>query len=284
MAGSRIWRVGLMAAGCTLAGASFAMAQSDPPKPADAAPATGSTAASSPPAPTKPTDKPKVAAPAKAAKPPANGRTVDAITVTGAAPPEVESSIDRKTYTIGKDLAATSGSVADALKDLPSVEVDPQGTLSLRGDPNVTILVDGKPSASFDGAGRVDALQQLPADQIERIEVITNPSAALNPEGSGGVINLITKKSRGAGVTGSAYVTAASAGLKRAGVNFGYNSPKLAVTGSLAGNYQNNKQHSDTERTALDPTTGALVKSSETGIGRNLSRGPTARLSPTSTP
>jgi outer membrane receptor protein involved in Fe transport len=281
MAGLRTWRVGLMAAGCTLAGASFAMAQGDPPKPGDAAPAATTPAAPAPAAPAKPADKAKAATPAK---PPANGRTVDAITVTGATTPDVESSIDKKSYTIGKDLAATSGSVADALKDLPSVEVDPQGTLSLRGDPNVTILVDGKPSASFDGAGRVDALQQLPADQIERIEVITNPSAALNPEGSGGVINLITKKSRGAGVTGSAYATAASAGLKRAGVNFGYNSPKLAVTGSLAGNYQNNKQHGDTERTAVDPSTGAFVKSSNIGIGRNLSRGPTARLSATYTP
>ena len=281
MAGLRNWRVGLMAAGSTLSAASFAMAQSEAPKSADGAPASQATPAKPLAAPAKPADRAKAPAPAK---PPANGRTVEAITVTGAAPPEVQTSIDRKSYTIGKDLAATSGSVADALKDLPSVEVDSQGTLSLRGDPNVTILVDGKPSASFDGAGRVDALQQLPADQIERIEVITNPSAALNPEGSGGVINLITKKSRGAGVTGSAYATIASAGLKREGVNFGYNSPKLAVTGSLAGNYQNNKQHGETERMAVDPTTGALVKSGQAGIGRNLARGPTARLSATYTP
>src|SRR4051794_17825489 len=153
--------------------------------------------------------------PAKA-KPP-EGKTVETLTVTGASPPDAESSIDRRSYTLGKDLQATTGSIADALRNLPSVDVDVQGNLSLRGDPNVTILVDGKPSPMFDGKGRADALQQLPADQIERVEVITNPSAALNPEGSGGVINLITKKSRGKGVTGSAYVTAGSAGLKRAG-------------------------------------------------------------------
>jgi outer membrane receptor protein involved in Fe transport len=280
MAGSRIWRVGLTSMGCAALGASSALAQSASP-PTDGPPATQAAPTTPAKPPAKPADKAKAVAPVK---PPANGHTVDTITVTGAAPQEVETSIDKKSYTIGKDLAATSGSIADALKDLPSVEVDPQGTLSLRGDPNVTILVDGKPSASFDGAGRVDALQQLPADQIERIEVITNPSAALNPEGSGGVINLITKKSHGSGLTGSAYATVASAGLKREGVNFGYNSPKLAVTGSLAGNYQNNKQHGDTERTALDPGTGAFVNSSEIGIGRNLARGPTARLSVTYTP
>lgn len=227
------------------------------------------------------------AAPAKPAKPsgPANPptRTVDAVTVTGAAPDQ-QSSIDKKSYTLGKDLAATTGSVADALRNLPSVDVDVQGNLSLRGDPNVTILVDGKPSPQFDGKDRADALQQLPADQIERVEVITNPSAALNPEGSGGVINLITKKSRGVGVTGSAYVTAASAGLKRAGVNFGYNTPKLAVTGSVSGNYQRNKQHNEIDHGGIDPASGLFLRNFDTGYGRNLTRGPTARLSLSYTP
>jgi outer membrane receptor protein involved in Fe transport len=281
MAGSRNWRVGLMAAGCTLFGVSSTMAQSEAVKPADSAPTAQATQAKPSAAPAKPVDKAKIAAPAK---PPANGRTVDAITVTGAAPPEVDTSIDKKSYTLGKDLQATTGSIADALRNLPSVDVDVQGNLSLRGDQNVTILVDGKPSPQFDGQGRADALQQLPADQIERVEVITNPSAALNPEGTGGVINLITKTSRGAGTTGSAYVTAASGGLKRAGANFGYNSPKLAVTGSLAGNYQHNKQHNTQVIEALDPVSGQLLKSEDDGQGRNLTRGPTARLSVTYTP
>src|SRR5579859_3029212 len=268
MAGSRIWRVGLTTIGCALLGASSAMAQSEAPKPANSPPT----------APAKPGDKAKAAAPAP------KTHTVETVTVTGAAPQEVETSIDKKSYTLGKDLAATSGSIADALRNLPSVDVDVQGTLSIRGDQNVTILVDGKPSASFNGGGRADALQQLPADQIERVEVITNPSAALNPEGSGGVINLITKKSRGAGVTGSAYVTAASAGLKRAGANFGYNSAKLAVTAALSSNYQRNKVHVDDARAGFDATSGQFIKSDDLDTGRNLVRGPTARLSVTYTP
>ncbi len=233
-------------------------------------PPASQAAKTNPPAPT--------AAPAKPAT-----RTVDAITVTGATP-DVQRSIDRQSYTLGKDLAATTGSIGDALRNLPAVEVDPQGTLSLRGDSNVTILVDGKPSPMFEGAGRADALQQLPADQIERVEVITNPSAALNPEGTGGIINLITKKSRGAGVTGSAYVTAASAGLKRAGVNVGYNSPKLAITGSVAGNYQHIKVHGDDARAGFDAASGQFLRSDDLFSGRNLTRGPTARLSVTYTP
>ena len=133
-------------------------------------------------------------------------KTVETVTVTGMVPDE-KSTIDTKSYTLSKDLQATTGSIADALRNVPAVEVDLQGNLSMRGDSNVTILVDGKPSPAFEGKNRADALQQLPADQIERVEVITNPSVALNPEGSGGVINLITKKSRGGGVTGSAYAT-----------------------------------------------------------------------------
>ena len=266
MSGAWFWLAGLAVASAPPA----AQAQTQP---------TTSTDAPKAPAPAKPV--PKTAETKTPAKP--AGRTVEGVTVTSTTP-DVQHSIDRQSYTLGKDLTATTGSIGDALRNLPAVEVDPQGTLSLRGDSNVTILVDGKPSPMFEGAGRADALQQLPADQIERVEVITNPSAALNPEGTGGVINLITKKSRGAGVTGSAYVTAASAGLKRAGANFGYNSGKLAVTGSVSGNYQHNKQHFDDDREGLDPTSGRFLRTDDLDTGRNLARGPTARLSVTYTP
>lgn len=225
--------------------------------------------------------KPPPERPAPKAAPKA--KTVEGVTVT-AGTPDVQTALDRKSYTLGKDLQATTGSIADALRNLPSVDVDVQGNLSLRGDPNVTILVDGKPAPQFDGKARADALQQLPADQIDRVEVITNPSAALNPEGSGGVINLITKKSRGAGFTGSAYATAGSAGLKRAGANFGYNSPKLSVTGSLSGNYQRNKTEGHDLRSARDPATGVFLDSVSDFVGRNITRGPTGRLALTYTP
>ncbi len=209
--------------------------------------------------------------------PPKPAATVEAVVVTGVAA-EVTTSIDRRSYSLGKDIAATSGSVADALRNVPAVSVDMQGVLSLRGDTNVTILVDGKPSGAFEGQGRADALQQFPADQIERVEVITNPSAALNPEGSGGVINLITKQSKGSGWTGSAYATAGSAGTKRAGGSFGYNSAKLNITGSLAGNYQRNKFQGWELRETLVPASGLFTDHTIDTIGRNLQRGPNAKL------
>ena len=210
---------------------------------------------------------------AQTAPPPA----VEAVVVTGAAA-EVTTSIDRRSYSLGKDISASSGSIADALRSVPAVSVDMQGTLSLRGDTNVTILVDGKPSGAFEGQGRADALQQFPADQIERVEVITNPSAAMNPEGSGGVINLITKPSRGSGWTGSVNATAGSAGLKRGGGSFGYNSAKLNITGSLAGNYQRNKNRGELLRATLVPASGLFADQDVYSIGRSLNRGPTAKL------
>jgi outer membrane receptor for ferrienterochelin and colicin len=106
----------------------------------------------------------------------------------------VRTSIDRRSYSVANDLSARTGSIADALRNIPSVEVDVQGNVSLRGDPNVTIMIDGKPSSMFNGDGKADALQQMPADQIDRVEVMTNPSAAYRPDGTAGIINLITKK------------------------------------------------------------------------------------------
>lgn len=261
MAGSKYWWVGLALAAAPLGAEAQAQAQAQPapdaPKPAT---------------PASPAPRP---ADAKAAKPAT--RTVEGVTVTGAAP-DTQTSIDKQSYTLSKDLNATTGSVADALRNIPAVEVDLQGNLSLRGDQNVTILVDGKPSPAFEGAGRAEALQQLPADQIERVEVITNPSAALNPEGTGGVINLITKQSRGGGLTGSAYASAGSAGLKRAGLNLGYNSKTLAVTAAFSGNYQHNKGHNTDARSALDPASGKELTTSDVGQGRNLTRNPTGRV------
>jgi outer membrane receptor protein involved in Fe transport len=123
---------------------------------------------------------------------------VEGVTVTSDST-ALRTSIDRRSYSVANDLTAKTGSIADALRNIPSVEVDVQGNVSLRGDPNVTIMIDGKPSGMFNGDGKADALQQMPADQIERVEVMTNPSAAYRPDGTAGIINLITKKTQQAG-------------------------------------------------------------------------------------
>ena len=115
-----------------------------------------------------------------------------AITVV-AAKPVYRSTIDRRSYSIAGDLQQSTGSLADVLRNVPSVQVDMDGNVSLRGDPSVTILVDGKPSALFSGPGRAQALQSISPNQYERVEVMTNPPAGVTAEGTGGVINLISK-------------------------------------------------------------------------------------------
>ena len=152
--------------------------------------------------------------------------------VTGQVAP-VQTSIDRRSYGVATDLQAQTGGIADALRHIPSVEVDVQGNVSLRGDPNVTILIDGKPSSLFVGENRAQALEQLPASTIERVEVMTSPPAEFTAAGSGGVINLITKTAKGAGLTGSARVVLGDGDRAGASGNVGYNSNRLTFTGDL---------------------------------------------------
>ena len=221
-------------------------------------------------APAKPATK---AAPAKApttktaAKPaaskPGASKTVDAITVTGASQNGMRTSIDRRSYGIANDLGATTGSVSDALKNIPSVEVDVQGNVSLRGDTNVTILIDGKPSGMFKGASAAQALQAMPADSVERVEVITNPSAEFSPEGSAGVINLITKKTRKPGKSGSIRLSSGTGGRYNGGATAAYNSNKLTVTADIGGRRDTQRGRGDNARTILDDA-GNVLSSSTT--------------------
>ncbi|QED36835.1 TonB-dependent receptor [Antarcticibacterium arcticum] len=115
---------------------------------------------------------------------------------------EVEVRLDKKIYNIGKDLTTAGGTVADALNNVPSVSVDIDGGISLRGNDNVRILINGKPSAMA-GFGSTDVLAQLPAEAIERVEVITSPSARYDAEGSAGILNIILRKEKTLGFNGS---------------------------------------------------------------------------------
>ncbi|MFM7152646.1 MAG: outer membrane beta-barrel protein, partial [Bacteroidota bacterium] len=111
-------------------------------------------------------------------------------------------SLDKKIFNVGKDLANAGGSATEILTNIPSVSVDPDGTVKLRGSDNVRILIDGKPSGlvSFKGSA---GLQQLQASMIDRVEIITNPSARYEAEGSGGIINIVLKKDQKQGFNGS---------------------------------------------------------------------------------
>ena len=114
----------------------------------------------------------------------------------------MELSLDKKIFNVGKDLSNKGGSATDILSNIPSVSVDVEGNVKLRGSDNVRILIDGKPSGlvSFKGSA---GLQQLQGSLIERVEIITNPSARYEAEGMSGIINIVLKKEQKQGINGS---------------------------------------------------------------------------------
>ena len=144
--------------------------------------------------------------------------------------------IDKRVFTVDQNIASTGGSASDVLADIPSVEVDNEGTVSLRGSESVTVWINGKASGlTSDNQG--DILQQMPAGSIEKIEVITNPSAKHSPEGTAGIINIILKRDRKAGYYGSVQGGADSQGGYNASGNFNYSSGTLDAYAGV--NYRN---------------------------------------------
>src|SRR5262249_10580295 len=141
--------------------------------------------------------------------------------------------IDRRVYIVGTDLQSTTGGATDLLANIPSIEVDADGNVSLRGDPNVTILIDGKPAAAYQGSMQGLSLQSLPASQIERIEVLTNPPAQYKAAGSGGVINIVMRKTHGPGLTGGAQASAGNQGRVVASANVAWSQGPLKASAAF---------------------------------------------------
>ncbi|WP_294274808.1 TonB-dependent receptor [uncultured Chryseobacterium sp.] len=123
------------------------------------------------------------------------------ITAPSTKPYKVE--LDKRTYDPSQDIVSRGGNLQDVLSNVPSVSVDTDGTVSMRGSSNVRFLINGKPSALLGIDDGANALQSIPADQIERIEVITNPSSKFEASGTAGILNIILKKSKKTGFNGS---------------------------------------------------------------------------------
>lgn len=182
------------------------------------------------------------------------------LVVTGARS-DVTAAPDRMSYNIENDLQAQNGSVADALRAVPGVEVDLEGRVSLRGDSGVTILIDGKPSAIMRGDGRGDALMTMPAGRISRVEVITNPSAAFSPEGSGGVINLVTKPARRDTKSAMVRGTLGTEGRGALGVNGSWSKSPVTLSGDLNYRRFTTAPGAVQQRSRFDPGSGSFVDS-----------------------
>jgi hypothetical protein len=112
----------------------------------------------------------------------------------------VDIKLDKRVYNVGQDMMVKGGTVSDVLDNVPSVSVDVDGTVSLRGNESVRILIDGRPSNAININ---DALRLIPAEAIDKVEIITNPSARYDAEGGGGIINIILKKGKNSGINGT---------------------------------------------------------------------------------
>lgn len=133
--------------------------------------------------------------------------------------------LDKKVFEVGKDVLSQNGSAHDVLNGVPSVSVSPTGGISLRGNSSVLILINGRQS----GLTQNNALDQIAADQIERIEVITNPSSRYDASGSAGIINIVLKKNKKSGFSGQVRVVAGSPNDSRLNPSINYKSDKINI-------------------------------------------------------
>lgn len=136
--------------------------------------------------------------------------------------------LDKRIINVDKNIAAIGGSAVDVMQTIPSVTVDVEGNLSLRGSQNITILVDGKPSGLAELSSG-DLLQQIPASSIQSIEIVTNPSVRYDPEGTSGIINIVLKKRSLQGLNGQVSLTGGTNGSYNTSLNLNYRKDRVNV-------------------------------------------------------
>ncbi|CAH0165372.1 MULTISPECIES: TonB-dependent receptor [unclassified Chryseobacterium] len=180
-----------------------------------------------------------------------DGKTqeLQGVVITAAATKAYKVELDKKTYDPSQDIVSKGGSLQDVLSNVPSVTVDTDGTVSMRGSTNVKFLINGKPSSLLGIDDGANALQSIPADQIERIEVITNPSSKFEASGTSGILNIILKKSKKVGFNGS--VVGALGYFPRTSLNANLSWRKNNWTWFMngGGGYTENKTKSNSETT-----------------------------------
>jgi len=149
----------------------------------------------------------------------------------------VEIKLDKKVYNVGQDLMVKGGTVSDVLDNIPSVSVDVEGNVLLRGSENVKVLIDGRPSNAINVS---DALRLIPADAIDKVEIITNPSARYDAEGGGGIINILLKKGKNLGVNATATISGGFPENTGISTSFNFKSEESNVFGNLGYNKRDN--------------------------------------------
>ncbi|MCX6304437.1 MAG: TonB-dependent receptor [Bacteroidetes bacterium] len=192
----------------------------------------------------------------------ASSITMNEVTIT-AEKSMMINKIDRKVFNVQKDIQAQTGTVTDVLQTIPSVSVDMDGNISLRGSGSVTILINGRPSVMSGAAN----LEQMPASLVEKIEVITNPSAKYKPDGTGGIINIILKKERKSGFNTILGANVGNNSRFNTNLQLNYNTGTINVFGSYGFRQDYRYRTSELKSQAIDTSSGKSTWLFQNGAG-----------------
>ncbi len=219
---------------------------------------------------------------------PANGMALNEVVITGQKS-AMQLGIDKKVFSVDQSLVSEGGSATDLLQNVPSVQTDIDGNVSLRGSAGVKVLIDGKPSL-IAGGNVAQILQSIPASSIESVEVITNPSARYDAEGQSGIINIILKKNKKLGLNGNLGLTAGNRNNYNANTSLSFQNDKVNLYGNysfrsgnrIGGGYNNIRYLNATE---INPTVFAdqNTESESQDKGHNVKAGIDYYLAPKST-
>ncbi|MCP4441397.1 MAG: TonB-dependent receptor [Aureispira sp.] len=174
--------------------------------------------------------------------------------------------IDRKIFNVEKDQLTKGGTATDVLRNTPTLSVDMDGVISLRGSQGVTVLINGKPSA-LTGANRKAVLDQIPASMIKQVEIITNPSAKYDPEGVSGIINIVLKKNNLEGISTNVSYTVGTLGDKHnAALGFNYRNKKINLYSNYNFNYGRRWKTSETNRKNIYADSSSYLNQTSNGV------------------
>lgn len=197
-----------------------------------------------------------------------NRNELAGVTITGQKS-TMKLEVDRKSFDVTQLISNSGEAASDVLDNIPSVEVDNDGNVSLRGNSSVEVWINGK-SSGLTSDNRAQILQQLPAESIEKIEVIDNPSAKFSAEGSAGIINIVLKKNRKAGYYGSLQAGGGTRGGANTSFNINYNSSKLDAYANIGYRHRSNDGRSESDHVFTNTGEYQRYRGTSKNMGNNL--------------
>jgi iron complex outermembrane recepter protein len=200
---------------------------------------------------------------------------LNAVTIT-ADKSVFQNDIDKRVYNVEQDLLAEGGSASDVLANIPTVTVDIDGKIAMRGAKGVKIWIDGRP-VKFGNMGKAEILQQIPANSIDRIELITNPSAKYDSDGTGGIINIILKKNTKIGFNGSLQTSVGTNEKYQIGTLLNYRTQKINIWANITGKSEHRWRTGITDRTRKIDGRG-LVRSLNESSANNINQSAMVRI------